>query len=92
MRERFKESKKKNKFSRNIWGGRVCYASLGPGSAPRGRGRGKAGKRRWWRPRDTPLMPPIRPQANELVTEMSRQVLITDVSVSSLFRFCKKNI
>ena len=23
---------------------------------------------------------------------MSRQVLITDVSVSSLFRFCKKNI
>ena len=33
MRERFKESKKIKKFSRNIWSGRVCYASLGPGSA-----------------------------------------------------------
>ena len=56
----------------------------------RGRGRGK-GKRRWWRPGDMPLMPPIRPPANELVIEMwSRQVLITDVSVSLLCRFCKK--
>ena len=35
----------------------------------RGRGRGK-GKRRWWRPGDMPLMPPIRPPANELVIEM----------------------
>ena len=58
----------------------------------RGRGRGK-GKRRWWRPGDMPLMPPIHPPANELVIEMwSRQVLITEVSVSLLCRFCKKNV
>ena len=42
-------------------------------------------------PGDMPLMPPIRPPADKLVIEMStREVLIANVSVSLLCRFCKK--
>lgn len=40
---------------------------------------------------DMPLMSPIRPPADKLVIEMStREVLIANVSVSLLSRFCKK--
>ena len=40
---------------------------------------------------DMPLMPPNHPPADKLVIEMStREVLIANVSVSLLCRFCKK--
>ena len=44
-------------------------------------------------PGDTPLMPPIRPPADKLVIEMSTRevlMLIANVNVSLLCRFCKK--